>query len=93
MPYGYNGKILHVDLMEGKTWVDDEKTLTVTTTQRLAEALPDIMSQVVSRASSPIPKGGMSVLVNGTRAQGLVQQGYLLRDGDEITLVPVVAGG
>jgi molybdopterin converting factor small subunit len=71
----------------------DEKTLTVTTTQWLADALPDIIRQVVSRARSPIPKGGMSVLVNGTRTQGLVQQGYLLRDGDEITLVPVVAGG
>lgn len=67
--------------------------LVVSASPRLAEALPGIVSQVMAQARSPVPKGGMSILVNGAQAQILIQQGYVLKGGDEITLVPVVAGG
>jgi molybdopterin converting factor small subunit len=71
----------------------DGNRLIVSTTPCLADAIPDIVTQVMDRARSPVPSGGMSILINGVQAQVLVQQGYVLQVGDEITLVPVVAGG
>jgi len=71
----------------------DGNRLIVSTTPRLADALPDIVRQVMDRARSPVPSGGMSILINGVQAQVLAQQGYVLQTDDELTLVPVVAGG
>jgi len=71
----------------------EKENLTITTTHRLADAVSDIMRQLVGQARAPIPRGGMIVLVNGTSARRLINDKYSLRDGDEITLVPVVAGG
>ncbi len=71
----------------------DTPAFTLRTVPALGTAIPDILAQVSSRAHSPIPNGGMHILVNGTQAQTLVAGGYALEPGDEITLVPVVAGG
>lgn len=35
----------------------------------------------------------MLVFINGKNAKSLMKQEYLLREGDEVTLVPMVAGG
>jgi molybdopterin converting factor small subunit len=65
----------------------------IAATPRLADALPDVMARLMRLARSPIPQGGMHIFVNGVLAQKLIKEDYLLRDGDEVTLVPVVAGG
>ena len=71
----------------------DRAAFTLETTPFLQEAIPDLLSQVTGRAHSPLPHGGMHILVNGTQAQALVAADYVLKPDDEITLVPVVAGG
>jgi len=71
----------------------DTQTITMMLTTRLDDALPQVLEQVGRQAKSPLPRGGMHILVNGVQAQRLVQEGYALRAGDTITLVPVVAGG
>ena len=71
----------------------DTSAFTLQTTPALESAIPDVLRQVAGRAHSPIPNGGMHILVNGTQAQTLVAGGYVLKSDDEITLVPVVAGG
>jgi molybdopterin converting factor small subunit len=70
-----------------------DSQISISTTPRLQEALPDMLEQVLPQAQSPIPQGGMHILVNGMVAQKLIQENYSLRDGDEVTFVPVVAGG
>ena len=71
----------------------DTPTFTLQTAPALDSAIPDVLAQIAARAHSPIPNGGMHILVNGTPAQTLVAGGYVLKPDDEITLVPVVAGG
>ena len=71
----------------------DEAAFALQTTPSLREAIPDLLGQVADLAHSPIPDGGMHILVNGAPAQSLVANSYTLRPDDEITLVPVVAGG
>jgi molybdopterin converting factor small subunit len=68
-------------------------SLHISAKPRLADALPDVIDRVMRQAHSPIPQGGMHVFINGVVAQKLIKEDYLLRDGDEVTLVPVVAGG
>jgi|GEM_PF-4286940 len=71
----------------------EAQTMTMTLTPRLQDALPELLEQIHLRAKSPLPNGGMHILVNGVQARKLVQENYVLRAGDQITLVPVVAGG
>lgn len=71
----------------------NEPRTQVTTAGPLDVALIDIQEQVMARATRPVPQGGMHVLINGVEAHRLVRDGYVLRDGDEIAFVPVVAGG
>jgi molybdopterin converting factor small subunit len=55
--------------------------------------LDEIIKEVWAHAQASIPEGGMMIFINGKNANSLIKQGYLLRDDDEVTLVPVVAGG
>ena len=67
--------------------------LIIHTRKDIKSALVDIRETVWSLAQSSIPEGGMLILINGKNAKSLMKQGYLLRDGDEVALVPMVAGG
>ena len=71
----------------------DKDQLLIRTPKDVKNALAEIRKAVWDQAQSPIPEGGMLILINGKNAKFLIKQGYLLRDGDEVTLVPVVAGG
>ena len=71
----------------------DKDQLLIRTCKDIKTAMVEIRKAVWSQAQSPIPEGGMLILINGKNAKFLIKQGYLLRDGDEVTLVPVVAGG
>ena len=71
----------------------DKDQLLIRTRNDIKSALVEIRKAVWSQAQSPIPEGGMLILINGKNAKSLMKQGYLLRDGDEVTLVPMVAGG
>lgn len=71
----------------------DQNTMIVTTKSRLSEAVPDMVKQVTEMAHSSLPNGGMHVLVNGVQARTLIAEDYALQPGDEVTFVPVVAGG
>jgi len=84
---------VHVSLSGWLCTYFDAQTMTVTLTARLRDALPELLEQVGQRAKSPLPNGGMHILINGVPAQKLAQENYTLRAGDRITLVPVVAGG
>ena len=89
------GKVIVTVVLSG--WLAgyfDRPRMEVRTSMRIDEALTDIREQVMARATRPIPQGGMHILVNGVHAQILTgDPGYALRDGDEISFVPVVAGG
>jgi len=67
--------------------------LLISTPKDIKTALAEITKEVYSHAKTSIPKGGMLIIINGRSARSLMNQGYLLREGDEVTLVPVVAGG
>jgi molybdopterin converting factor small subunit len=71
----------------------DNDQLLIRTRKDIKSALVEIREAVLSQAQSSIPEGGMLILINGKNAKFLMKQGYLLRDGDEVTLVPMVAGG
>ena len=71
----------------------DQNTVTVSTKSRLSEAVPDMVKQVTDLAHSSLPNGGMHVLVNGVQVRTLIAEDYVLQPGDEVTFVPVVAGG
>ncbi|UCF94830.1 MAG: MoaD/ThiS family protein [Desulfobacterales bacterium] len=65
----------------------------IRTPKDIKKALAEIRKEVGGHAQASIPEGGMMIFINGKNARSLMQQGYLLRDDDEVTLVPVVAGG
>jgi molybdopterin converting factor small subunit len=71
----------------------DKDQLLIRSPKDIKTALVEIRKAVWSEAQSSIPKGGMLILINGKTAKSLMKQGYLLNDGDEVTLVPMVAGG
>lgn len=71
----------------------EAQTMTLTLSPRLQDALPELLEQIQLRAKSSLPNGGMHVLINGVQARKLAQENYVLREGDQIMLVPVVAGG
>jgi molybdopterin converting factor small subunit len=67
--------------------------LLIRTPKDIKKALDEIIKEVWAHAQASIPEGGMMIFINGKNANSLIKQGYLLRDDDEVTLVPVVAGG
>ena len=71
----------------------DKDQLLIRTPKDIKYALAEIRKAVWNQAQNPIPEGGMLILINGKNVKFLMKQGYLLRDGDEVTLVPMVAGG
>jgi molybdopterin converting factor small subunit len=71
----------------------DKDQLFIRTPRDIEKALEKIRKEIWDHAQSSIPKGGMLILINGKNANSLMRQDYLLCDGDEVTLVPVVAGG
>ena len=71
----------------------DKDQFLIRTCKDIKEALAEIREAVWDHAQASIPEGGMLIFINGKAAKSLMSQGYLLRDGDEVTLVPMVAGG
>ena len=71
----------------------DKDQFLIRTCTDIKKALAEIREAVWGHAQASIPEGGMLIFINGKTAQSLMKQGYLLRDGDEVMLVPMVAGG
>jgi molybdopterin converting factor small subunit len=71
----------------------DKDQLLIRTRKDIKKALPEIRKAVWDQAQSSIPEGGMLIFINGKNPKSLMKQGYLLCNGDEVTLVPMVAGG
>ena len=71
----------------------DKDQLLIRTPRDIKKALTEIRKEVWSQAQGSIPEGGMQIFINGKNAKYLMKQEYLLRDDDEVTLVPMVAGG
>jgi molybdopterin converting factor small subunit len=71
----------------------DKDQLLIRTRKDIKTAMVEIRKTVWSQAQSSIPEGGMLIFINGENVKSLMKQGYLLRDGDVVTLVPMVAGG
>jgi molybdopterin converting factor small subunit len=71
----------------------DKDQILIRTPKDIKMALAEIRKAVWGQAKSSIPEGGMLIFINGKKAHSLMKQGYLLVDGDEVMLVPMVAGG
>ena len=71
----------------------DKDQLLIRTRKDIKTAMVEIKKAVWSQAQSSIPEGGMLIFINGENVKSLMKQGYLLRDGDVVTVVPMVAGG
>ncbi|MEM4245962.1 MAG: MoaD/ThiS family protein [Candidatus Bathyarchaeia archaeon] len=73
-----------------------------TTTTKEGSCLKDLFDQLVDEAVGEFKarlgavlrgRGGLIVLINGVESGSCGGQGSELRDGDEITLIPVSHGG
>ena len=71
----------------------DKDQILIRTPKDIKKALAEIRKAIWGQAQASIPEGGMLIFINGKKAHSLMNQGYLLRDGDEVMLVPMVAGG
>jgi len=57
------------------------------------KALPDLISKVMAQSRAPVPQGGLMITINGQNVKKLDRNGYLIKEHDIVTLIPVVAGG
>jgi molybdopterin converting factor small subunit len=71
----------------------DKDRFLIRTPKDIKKALAEIKKGIWGHAQASIPEGGLMIFINGKNANSLIKQGYLLGDDDEVTLVPVVAGG
>jgi molybdopterin converting factor small subunit len=59
----------------------------------LERALTVIKKEMVSRALEALPQGGVMMMLGNKSVNALIGDNYRLQNGDEISIIPIVAGG
>jgi molybdopterin converting factor small subunit len=59
----------------------------------LERALTVIKKEMVSRALEALPQGGVIMMLGNKSVNALIGDNYRLQNGDEISIIPIVAGG
>ncbi|UCE53876.1 MAG: MoaD/ThiS family protein [Desulfobacterales bacterium] len=52
-----------------------------------------IKKEMASRALEALPQGGVMMMIGNKSVNALIRDNYRLQNGDEISIIPVVAGG
>jgi molybdopterin converting factor small subunit len=71
-----------------KSWKTSE-----TVTDNLERALTVIKKEMASRALEAFPQGGVMMMLGNKSVNALIGDNYRLRNGDEISIIPIVTGG
>jgi molybdopterin converting factor small subunit len=71
-----------------KSWKTSE-----TVTGNLERALTVIKKEMVSRVLEALPQGGVMMMIGNKSVNALIGDNYRLQNGDEISIIPIVAGG
>jgi molybdopterin converting factor small subunit len=59
----------------------------------LERALTVIKKEMVSRVLEALPQGGVMMMIGNKSVNALIGDNYRLQNGDEISIIPIVAGG